>query len=381
MNKKFILIVASVLVLVIFASCSLSNNKTTLPDQDSNSSIDKDLNEPSSKPEVNPTDPARQVETLKQDERVIYLGGGCFWGVEAYYREFLGIINVEAGYANGESPDTSYRDISRTGHAEVVKLSYDENTISLEEILLHYFRMIDPLSLNKQGNDVGTQYRVGVYSENQATIDRVQVSLDQLQTHYDQEIVIENELIKNYVTAEEYHQDYLSKNPGGYCHIDISQAKKSLTPSDLLMNPSDQELKDSLSDLEYEVTQKAGTERAFTHPYDKENSQGIYVDIVSGQALFSSRDKYDAGCGWPSFTRVMDQNAFLYIEDISLGMQRIEVLSKYVDSHLGHVFPDGPRAEGGLRYCMNGSALRFISLTEMVEEGYGDFIPFVYQYK
>lgn len=311
-----------------------------------------------------------------EDERTIYLAGGCFWGVEGYFASLPGILQTEVGYANGNNDKTSYEEIARTDHAEVLKLNYDENTISLEEILLHYFRIIDPIAVNKQGNDRGRQYRTGVYYKDPALSARVQVSLDQLQKKYDKPIAIENEPLKNYLTAEDYHQDYLEKNPFGYCHIDLSTVNEPLhiPPT---TKPSDDELKSSLSPEAYHVTQEAGTDRPYSHAYDQLNEGGIYVDIITGQALFSSRDKFDAGCGWPSFTKPITTDALGNHVDKSFGMTRTEVHSQSADSHLGHAFPDGPRDDGGIRYCINGSALRFIPIDQMETEGYGDFIPFV----
>jgi len=321
-----------------------------------------------------------RMKVLNQNEQTIYLAGGCFWGVEGYFAKLNGVLDTEVGYANGKSDDTNYEKVSRTDHTETLKLIYDENTISLEEILLHYFRIIDPISVDQQGNDIGRQYRTGIYSLQEQTIRRVQNSLDQLQQKFEEPLAVENELLRNYVKAEEYHQDYLKKNPSGYCHINLSHADIPLSEDERLAIPSNEELRQRLSAEEYEVTQNSGTERPFSHKYDQQDEPGIYVDIVSGQALFSSRDKYDAGCGWPSFTKPIEQAAVLYEMDYSHNMTRVEVTSQFADSHLGHVFEDGPQADGGLRYCINGSALEFIPLAEMKDRGYADFIPFVKDY-
>ena len=133
-------------------------------------------------------------------------------------------------------------------------------------------------------------------------------------------------------------------------------------------------LKDKLSDISYRVTQENATEMPFTSPYDDFYEDGIYVDIVSGDVLFSSLDKYDAGCGWPSFTKTLDDKNIRKKTDLSHGMIRTEVRSKTADSHLGHVFPDGPKDKGGLRYCINGASLRFIPKNKMEEEGYGKYL-------
>ena len=182
--------------------------------------------------------------------------------------------------------------------------------------------------------------------------------------------------LENFVIAEDEHQDYLTNNPGGYCHIDLNQAHEPLL--DQLSYPKGdlESLKDD-NPLAYEVTQDAATERPFTSELNDENRKGLYVDIVSGEPLFTSNEKYDAGCGWPSFTRSILTQSITYHEDLSLGRERIETKSNFADSHLGHVFGDGPADKGGLRYCINGAALRFIPLEEMEAEGYGDFIVFV----
>ncbi len=316
------------------------------------------------------------MEAIYKNENIIYLAGGCFWGVEGYFAQISGVIGTEVGYANGKTKETNYHSINQTDHAETLKVIYDSNTISLEEILLHYFRIIDPISIDRQGGDTGRQYRTGIYSQSQETVNRVQLSLNQLQKNYNQPIAVENELLRNYIKAEDYHQKYLDKNPTGYCHIDLGLAKEPLKQEEY-HKPSDNEIRKNLSKEQYEITQKAGTELPFSHEYDKFDQDGIYVDIVTGEPLFSSRDKYDAGCGWPSFSKPIKQKSVNYAKDNSLARKRIEVVSEVGDSHLGHVFTDGPKDSGGLRYCINGSALRFVALKDMEDQGYADYIPFV----
>lgn len=310
-----------------------------------------------------------------KDPRTIYLAGGCFWGVEGYFQRLDGILDTEVGYVNGKTEDTTYEDLKVTDHAEALKLTYDANKISLEEILDHYFRIIDPTSIDKQGNDRGRQYRTGVYSEDTEVLDKVRAYIKTREADYDKPIVVEVQDLNNYITAEDYHQDYLEKNPGGYCHIDLSLADKPLYKK--YDKKSQEDLKKDLTDIQYQVTQEAATERPFSSEYDDFDAKGIYVDITTGQPLFSSRDKYDAGCGWPSFTRPISSYSVDYEEDRSHGMSRVEVKSKDGDAHLGHVFEDGPSKEGGLRYCINGASLRFVPYEKMDEEGYGDYKKFV----
>lgn len=310
-----------------------------------------------------------------RNEKEIYLAGGCFWGVEGYFRKLDGVLDTEVGYANGKTDKTSYKDIKETDHAEVLKLKYDSNKISLAEIIDHYFRIIDPTSLNKQGNDVGRQYRTGVYSKDKEVIKSAKELIEAKKDLYQKPLVVEVQELNNYVTAEDYHQDYLEKNPGGYCHVDLTLADKPLYRE--YEKYSDENLKSTLSETQYNVTQNAATEAPGSSEYDKFDERGIYVDITSGEPLFSSSDKYDAGCGWPSFTRPITAHVVDYKGDDSHGMNRVEVRSKTADAHLGHVFEDGPSKEGGLRYCINGASLKFIPYDQMDQEGYSEYKKYV----
>ena len=318
----------------------------------------------------------------------IYLAGGCFWGVEAYFQRIPGVVDAVSGYANGQTENPSYEDVVRrnTGHAETVQVIYDADRLSLDDILQYYFRVIDPTSLNQQGNDRGTQYRTGVYYTNPAEQAVIAAALTREQRKHSQPVVVENLPLKHFYEAEEYHQDYLIKNPNGYCHIDIRKADEPLPgkaqpvkkepakkgfDAASYRKPSDTELRRMLTPAQYNVTQKGGTEHAYSHAYDHLFAPGIYVDVVSGEPLFSSADKYNSGCGWPSFTRPIEKAAVTEHDDFSYNMRRTEVRSRAANSHLGHVFPDGPRDKGGLRYCINGASLRFIPLERMDAEGYG----------
>ena len=330
-----------------------------------------------------PDNPNYSLTKDYKDEEVntIYLAGGCFWGVEEYFERVDGIVDAVSGYANGNTENPSYEDViyKNTGHAETVEVKYDPDRIDLAEVLLYFFKVVDPTSLNKQGNDVGDQYRSGIYYADESQIEVIEKVIALEQKDYKKDIVVEVLPIENFYLAEDYHQDYLKKNPSGYCHINLKEAEtgverdESLGSMDLYVKPSDAELKEKLSSEEYNVTQKGSTERAYTHEYDKLEEDGIYVDIVTGEPLFSSQDKYDAGCGWPSFTKPIDERNVRELQDNSLGMKRVEVKSKSGDSHLGHIFEDGPAEEGGLRYCINGSSLRFVALADMEAEGYGEW--------
>lgn len=316
--------------------------------------------------------------------QVIYLAGGCFWGVEAYFARVPGVLAAESGYANGKTANPSYEEViyQQTGHAETVAVSYDPKQVSLEQLVQHFFRIIDPTTLNRQGNDVGSQYRSGIYTLKQHDQARVANLLVQLQSRYSQPLVVENVPLVHFYRAEDYHQQYLSKNPQGYCHVDLALLEQpldieALAPvflQDHYAPPAAESLQQLLTAEQYQVTQENGTERAFSHEYNQEFSPGIYVDVVSGEPLFNAKDKYDAGCGWPSFTRPIQSEQVREKMDLSYGMQRIEVRSLQADSHLGHVFPDGPPEQGGLRYCINGQSLLFIPLEEMAAKGYGAWV-------
>ena len=310
--------------------------------------------------------------------KVIYLAGGCFWGLEAYMQKLNGVEDAISGYANGKTENPSYYDLKTSGHAETVKVLYNPEIISLEDILAHYLRVVNPVSINKQGNDVGTQYRTGIYYTDEAEKAIIENVLAKEQTKHDKPIAIEVEPLRQFYEAEEYHQDYLEKNPGGYCHIDLSLADKPLDKdeepiidSSRYIKPSDEELKKNLTDIQYDVTQNSATERAFSHEYHDSFKRGIYVDITTKEPLFSSTDKFESGCGWPSFSKPISKDVVKYFEDNSHFMHRTEVRSRSGNAHLGHVFNDGPKEMGGQRYCINGASLEFIPYDEMDEKGYG----------
>lgn len=331
--------------------------------------------------------PKSQSAAAPINTKSIYLAGGCFWGVEGYFERIHGVVDAVSGYANGRTENPSYEDViyRNTGHAETVKVTYNPDVLSLDDVLLYFFRIIDPTSLNKQGNDRGTQYRAGIYTTDPAEQRVVATALAKLEEKYTRPIVVENLPLSNFYLAEEYHQDYLLKNPNGYCHVDLNKAaiplpNKSTNQAFDASNyqkPAADVLKQRLTADQFYVTQNSGTERAFTHEYDDLFEAGLYVDIVSGEPLFSSKDKYQSGCGWPSFVKPIEANAVTEVVDRSYNMRRIEVRSKLADSHLGHVFEDGPKDRGGLRYCINGASLLFIPLADMQAKGYANWLPAV----
>lgn len=326
-----------------------------------------------------PANPNAEVDYSKSNLKEIWLAGGCFWGVEAYYARIFGVAKTDVGYANGRTANPSYHDLHETGHAEAVHICYDPKKVSLQTLLDYYFKIIDPVSVNRQGNDIGTQYRTGIYYSDETDRAVIQAVLELEQQKYTAPIATNVQLLDNYYPAEEYHQNYLGKNPNEYCHVDFSSLTAQKPEADTVQyeKPTLEEIKQSLSDLQYCVTQQNDTEPPFSNDYWDNHQKGIYVDVVTREPLFISSDKFDSGCGWPSFTRPIDQNAMAEKKDTSHAMVRKEVRSRIGDSHLGHVFNDGPKDSGGLRYCINSASLKFIPQEEMEAQGYGLFIGLV----
>lgn len=320
------------------------------------------------------------METNK-GQKVIYFAGGCFWGTEHFFKQVRGVTATAVGYANGTVENPSYEQVcdGNTGFAETVKVTYDPSVVDLGLLIDLYLKTVDPTSLNQQGNDIGTQYRTGIYYSDKADETIIKEKLDALAKGYSEKIAIENEPIKNFYNAENYHQDYLGKNPGGYCHISPAlfevARKANPAPTNVYKKQDKETLKKELTPLQYEVTQHSATERPFDNLYDKEFRDGIYVDITTGEPLFVSTDKFESGCGWPSFSKPIDNSLIKELSDNSYGMERTEVRSKTGDAHLGHVFNDGPRDKGGLRFCINSASLRFIPKEEMAAKGYAKYLP------
>ena len=287
------------------------------------------------------------------------------------------MVKTAAGYANGKVAYPSYEEVctGRTGAAETVEVVYDDTKVGLTDLLSIYFRSIDPTTLNRQGNDIGTQYRTGIYYTDPADLPAIEAFVAAVQRRHTEPLAVEVGPLVNFYPAELYHQEYLYKNPQGYCHVDPALFEEVRNRK--ARNLDKAELRERLTPLQWEVTQNGATERPFINEYDHEFRKGIYVDITDGTPLFVSSRKYNSGCGWPAFSRPIDPSLITEHTDTSFGRVRTEVRSASSGAHLGHVFPDGPQDDGGMRYCINSASLRFVPAEDMEAEGYGGYLDLV----
>jgi len=318
-------------------------------------------------------------------EKEAIFAGGCFWCLEPPFEALRGVKTVVSGYTGGDVENPTYNQVIQggTGHYEAVKVTYDTAVISYEELLEVFWRNIDPTDRYGQFFDRGRQYQTAVFYSSGLERRLAERSRRALESsgQFDEPIATEILPAETFYEAEEYHQDFYRKQPERYYAYAEGSGRKSFLAAlwedeewRMYEKPTDRELKDRLSDLQYEVTQRDGTERAFTGAYWDNHDEGIYVDVVSGEPLFSSTDKFESGTGWPSFTRPIDSHFVVNNADRSWFMIRTEVRSKYADSHLGHVFDDGPAEEGGLRYCINSASLRFVPKESLEAEGYEEYL-------
>ena len=313
----------------------------------------------------------------EKKERATF-AGGCFWCMVEPFDERPGIEKVVSGYTGGSVKNPTYEQVAsnQTGHVEAVQITFNPSIISYEDLVETFWRQIDPTDPGGQFHDRGESYQTVIFYHNETQKNIAEKSKEQLERSgkFSKPIATKILPAKPFYEAEEEHQYYYKKQPFHYRMYERGSGRKDFISKYWKSNIDKSELKNKLSPIQYYVTQENGTERPFENEYWDHYEEGIYVDIVSGEVLFSSKDKFDAQCGWPSFTKPIDPYHIEEYEDTSHGMRRTEVRSKYGDSHLGHVFEDGPIEQGGLRYCINSAAMKFIPKDKMEEEGYGKYL-------
>jgi len=335
--------------------------------------------------------------SLETEKTTALFANGCFWCVEADFEKLPGVIDAVSGYADGKGENPTYANYASIGHREVVLVTYDPLRISYGQLVEYMIKHGDPTDAGGSFYDRGYEYSPGVYyatKEERAAAEEVIRKIDDLKI-FDTPLALSVMATPLFWPAEEYHQDYYKKNPLKYSYyrkgsgrdafitqhwgaesgLSIAEKPKPLQDSwRTFVKPSAQQLRTMLTPLQYVVTQEEGTEPAFNNEYSDNKADGIYVDVVSGEPLFSSLDKYDSGTGWPSFTKPLELSNIVLKKDSYLAYTRTEVRSAYGDSHLGHVFDDGPADRGGLRYCMNSAAMHFIPKEDLAAAGYGEYV-------
>ncbi len=318
-------------------------------------------------------------------EKQAYFAGGCFWCLEHPFDSIPGVSQVMPGYGGGRTKDPTYQEVcsGKTGHYEMVRVTYDPEKVDFRGLLDVFWRQIDPTDAGGQFADRGQQYQTAIFYQDDNEKDQAEGSKRSLERSgkFDKPIAVKIISFRDFYPAEEHHRQYYKSCPLQYQRYRTFSGRADFLrrtwgegkPETKYSKPDKKDLKKRLSGLQYRVTQENATEPPFANEYYKEKREGIYVDITTGQPLFSSRDKFDSGCGWPSFTGPLDDSLVAEKSDRSHGMARTEVRSRTGDAHLGHVFNDGP-GPGGLRYCINSASLRFFPKEDLVKEGYGEYL-------
>src|SRR5690625_4277769 len=303
--------------------------------------------------------------------------GGCFWCMVEPFDERPGIEKVISGYTGGHTKNPTYEEVcsNTTGHVEAVQITYNPNIFPYEELLTLFWQQIDPTDDGGQFHDRGESYKTAIFYHNEKQKSLAEQSKEKLTNSgkFNKPIVTEIKPAETFYEAEEHHQQFYKRNKLHYQTYKKGSGRQQFIEENWTLEKDQEELRELLSDMQYYVTQEDGTEPPYQNEYDQHFEEGIYVDVVSGEVLFSSKDKFDAQCGWPSFTKPLVNQHVTEHLDTGHGMIRTEVRSKFADSHLGHVFPDGPKDQGGLRYCINSASLRFIAKEDLEEAGYANY--------
>lgn len=394
-----------------FGSDEMEIATEPVPTQLEEKLLEKETMPAASKPVISSTtEESFMVADIPPDIKTMVVAGGCFWCVESDLEKVPGVISVVSGYAGGTTENPTYQNYATGGHREVVEVTYDANQVSFEEILIVTIKTTDPTDDHGTFGDRGDEYAPAFYYANEVQNEIIDNLITDVNNNgpYEKLLAIDVEPAATFWPAEDFHQDYykgsLSKLKYQYYRtasgrddfikkfwgtndhspklpwrqeqtINTSNNQNYMWSS--YQKPSPDVLKEKLDEMTFEVTQAEGTEPPLSSPLDKNYEPGIYVDVLSGEPLYSSKDKFDSGTGWPSFTKPITSAAVTEHEDRKLFSTRMEIRSAIADNHLGHVFTDGPKDSTGLRYCMNGVALRFIPKDQMESEGYGDFLQYL----